>query len=198
MYLSVDVESVRGTKDRSGYTGYRLTFLKVVLNPTGRPAWALHQSRGTWWAHSASYSQCENQAASARDYAKNHYAAVPFMKDAAPGKLVTMAQAEVLTGLAKPVAMDRLAETVNDDPALSNYVKPPKVKKERPAPEPKRKPTRAEIAQAKADRARLKVGEWYERILHAERKHKEWQRKARRLDKRAEQLKAAEATATPA
>jgi hypothetical protein len=154
---------------------YQLYVWRVDLNPAGRPVWTLHR-RGYWCRN---YNSDKVMIGMCR---KRGEPGVPFMQDAGPGKLVTMKQAERLTGLLAPAAMDRLTETVNDSPTLSNYVKPAKAKAEEPPPEAKATRTRVDIARQKHQRALNKVTQWYEAIAHAEAKHKEWRQKARLVD----------------
>lgn len=191
MYLSQQIEAVKGTGGKQGYTGFRLTRYRVELDASGRPVWKFHGAAGTWWAYSAYIYERNNANKKAKAWGRQSDAgAIPFMSDAAPNKPVTMKQAETLTGLLVPAALDKLTETVSDSPVLQNYVKPKPVKEPKPEPVPVA-PTPADVNQSKLTKARAKVAEWESRIRHANEKLREWRKAVKCRERRAHMLGAA-------
>lgn len=193
MYLAQSIEEKN--RSQSGYPqrGATLLVYRVELDSQGRPVWKMHRDGGTWWT---GYVDDENIFRLMRSRArKSANKAIPFMQDAGPGKLVTMKQAETLTGLHRPAALDKLTETVSDSPALQNYVKPKPVKPARAEPEPAAPPTKLQLAQTKLDRAQAKFDEWTRAIAHATEKRNEWLRKVRQRRRRVAALEGSAAAA---
>lgn len=166
-------QSIEHSRPKGKYRHMAQLYIwRVELNASGRLIWQLH-NRGYW-------AKANYEALQAEEKVRNQaWANVPFMQEAAPGKLVTMRQAEVLTGIRAPAALDNLSERVLQGVQdQENYVKPKRVKEPKPRPEPKPEPSPAEVARAAQTRALAKVAEWERRAVHATRKAKEWNRRA--------------------
>jgi hypothetical protein len=186
VYLSQQIEEVKGTGMRAWQQGATLTQWKVELDGTGRPAWKIRASIGTWWRHLFVQSHKE-----ARSYGRKNWPSVPFMSDAAPGKLVTGSQAMKLTGVEHPMAaIDFLRDQLESNVGygtIENFVKP------KPAKEPKSEPvvvepTAADVNQSKLTKARAKVAESEARVKHSEGKQREWRKAVRYRERRAHKL----------
>ena len=178
MYCCQAVDTVR----RKAYhydteTRYRVLYFKVVLNAAGQPVWASDGYAGDWYTESAAKSTGGRKG-------------VLWNAGASHGRLVTMAEAERLTGLQAPAALDYLTEQVQegDSPILQNYQKPKPVKPPKPEPVP---PTADEIADGKAQRAEAKAAEYDRRIRRMEELRAKWAKKAKYHRSRAKKLREA-------
>jgi hypothetical protein len=111
VYLAQSIEPVTRSHAGGRQSGFRLMVWRVALSPQGRPVWRVQRDVGTWW----SWSDAELHVTRARQNARAAGAkTIPFMQDAGPGKFVTPRQAERLTGLHMPAAMDALTEQVQE------------------------------------------------------------------------------------
>jgi hypothetical protein len=190
MYLAQQIEEVRDNQQGYAYFGVRLLRYRVALDKTGRPVWRMDKQRGTWWNSTPYVSDTSGPLSSAKDWIRQYASHVPLMASVGPNKRVSMAEAERLTGILRPAALDYLTERVlaNNENDIENYVKPKPAKKPKAAPEPKSEPTPAEVATASAERARAKVAQWERRAAHAAKKIKEWERRAKYHERRVAKL----------
>ncbi len=186
MYLAQQLEEVREGTNR----GYRLIRYRVATRADGRPIWKLHAPHGTWWASYHDPRFLEGARNRAKRWVRENAKHIPIISAAAPGKLVSMSEAERLTGCKRPAALDFLRERVEESntAAIENYVKLPKVKPPKPEPEKPAPPTPAEVAREKMARAQARLNEWDRRAAHAAKKQNEWTRKVNHYRRRAESL----------
>ncbi len=189
MYLAQSVEEVVHPADHYNLRmiGFRLMVWRVEMNAAGRPVWAVHRQGSTFWNYSNTTSYSRRARNSAR---KSGTKGVPTLAGAAHGKLVTMSEAAKLVDVSPPASLDRLTEIISEGETytLQNYVKPPKVKPPKAEPEPVYEPTPYDIARGKRQKALLKVAEWERRAAHAAAKAKEWAKRAKYHERRANTL----------
>lgn len=181
MFFAQSIEHSR-PKDGKYDRMVQLYIWYVELNPSGRLIWQLY-GRGHWVKTNSSVSVAVGMVR------EKCWDGVPNMQEVAVGKLVTMRQAEKLTGVRAPAALDYLADRVLlGVETKENYVKPKPVKAPKPEPEADPEPTPADIARAKQRKAEAKVAEWERRTAHAVKMAREWRRRMNYQRRRAEQL----------
>lgn len=182
MFLAQQLEEVR---EKGQLTGWRLIRYSVEL-VNSKPVWKFKESRGDWsrWH----YPTIKLARREARKYSRKE---IPFIATIGPNKAVSMREAEMLTGIRAPAALDALTDRLvaNDFPdTLENYVKPKPVKEPKPEPVGPVPPTPAEAANANARKAQLRVEKWERAAEHAAKKIRQWTKKASYYRKRAARL----------